>query len=98
MTGGRPQILVVLAILVIGAGSWILSHLLRSEAPLSGPSRATILWALPAVLAVKALCFHAGGVFRILWPYVAIRDLRLIVRASILSSALLWALNRVALQ
>ncbi len=97
LTGGRPHLLVVLSALGVSAGAWVLAYLVRFEFEVPPHHRSLMGLTLPFVLLVHAVAFHASGVFRILWPYVGIRDGLLIVRGTAGATALLYALNGLLL-
>ncbi len=75
ITGNRPHLLVVGATLVIFAGSFLLSWLLRFEFMVPTVESSFMVLALPFVLGIKLIVLYLWGIYRILWAYIGIRDL-----------------------
>ena len=73
--------------------AWALSYLLRFEFAVPARLSDSVLAMLPFVLLVQCVFFQATGVFRILWPYVGIRDALVILLSVAGSTAALYALN-----
>jgi FlaA1/EpsC-like NDP-sugar epimerase len=96
ITVGRPHLLVGVAVLAVAAASWLGSFMLRFEFRIPPWWSAPLTRSLPTVLVIQALCFYVHGVFRIMWPYVGIRDAIVILRGVIYSTAILLGLNIVA--
>ncbi|HTF58258.1 MAG TPA: nucleoside-diphosphate sugar epimerase/dehydratase [Planctomycetota bacterium] len=97
ITAGRPHLLVVVATMAICSIAWALSYLLRFDFSVPAHLSDSVAATLPFVLLVQGVFFHAAGVFRILWPYVGIRDALSILLAVALSTATLWVLNATCL-
>jgi FlaA1/EpsC-like NDP-sugar epimerase len=93
ITAGHPHLAMTLATLALSAGAWFLSFLLRFEFTIPNPWTGAAAQALPIVLLVQGACFYVHGVFRIMWPYVGIRDALVILRATIYATAILFAIN-----
>ncbi|HEY3226063.1 MAG TPA: nucleoside-diphosphate sugar epimerase/dehydratase [Planctomycetota bacterium] len=93
ITAGRPHLLVVIATMAICSIAWALSYLLRFEFSVPPHLSDSVAATLPFVLLVQGVFFHAAGVFRILWPYVGIRDALAILQAVAFSTATLWVLS-----
>jgi FlaA1/EpsC-like NDP-sugar epimerase len=97
ITAGRPHLLVVAATLLSLGLAYVWSYLIRFELSIPNYYTFAMVHTLPFVLLVQCLVFYRIGVFRILWAYVGIMDLRKILRASALSSLLLAGLNLLVL-
>jgi FlaA1/EpsC-like NDP-sugar epimerase len=93
ISSGRPHFLVAFAVMVLTAGAWFLSFLLRFDFSIPADWRVQALQVLPFVLLIQGLCLWVHGVFRILWPYVGIRDGLAILRSSIYTTAILLGVN-----
>jgi FlaA1/EpsC-like NDP-sugar epimerase len=93
ITRGRPNLLVVPANLATLSLAWFLAYLIRYEFTVPGYVAGHWALTLPLVLAVHCVSFHANGVFRILWPYVGIRDALVILRGTACATAALYVLN-----
>src|SRR5688572_12193220 len=93
ITAGRPHFFVALSVLALGCGAWFLSFLLRFEFTIPDSWRTPSVQSLPLVLLVQGLCFYGHGVFRILWPYVSVRDAFVILRSAIYATSILLAIN-----
>jgi FlaA1/EpsC-like NDP-sugar epimerase len=77
--------------------AWVLAFWIRFEFDVPAPFRPFMLWSLPSVLAFKSGFLGAAGVFRILWAYVGLPDLRAILRASAGACLALYVLNEALL-
>jgi FlaA1/EpsC-like NDP-sugar epimerase len=95
LTAGRPHLLVVAATMLGLVFAYIWSYVIRFEFGVPRLHVFYMLHTLPFVLLVQCILFYMGGVFRILWAYVGIKDLLRILRASVLSSLLLLLLNAI---
>jgi FlaA1/EpsC-like NDP-sugar epimerase len=93
ITGGRPHLLVVLATIGAFASAHFLSFLIRFELSVPNLQGSVLLPALPIVLLIQCMLFYVNGVFRIVWAYVAIKDVVRILRASVTSGIVLWGLD-----
>ncbi|MBI4566660.1 MAG: polysaccharide biosynthesis protein [Planctomycetes bacterium] len=97
VAGSRPRWLLVPATLAVGSAAWCLAYFLRYEFSVPAPAAAHMAYALPFVLLVQCISFYANGVFRILWPYVGIRDAFVIFRGAAWATAALYAVDLVFL-
>ena len=80
MINGRA-ILVFLHDLAAVAAAWVAAYWLRFNFDLP-PGFAAAMWAaLPAVVAVHALCFYLFGLYRGLWRFASVPDLKRILLA-----------------
>ncbi len=93
VTRNRPHLIVVAATLVIFAAAFVLSFQLRFEFSVPAKEAGFMICAIPFVLLIKIIVFYFGGIFRILWAYVGMRDLFRILRATVIASAGIVGVN-----
>jgi len=91
----KPLILLSQAALI--TLSYLASFLLRFDFRLEMADRVLILQTLPMVLAIKLLVFYLFGLLRGWWRYVGLSDALDIGKASLVSSASLYILFKLAL-
>jgi len=91
----KPLILLSQAALI--TLSYLASFLLRFDFRLEMADRVLILQTLPMVLAIKLLVFYLFGLLRGWWRYVGLSDALDIGKASLVSSATLYVLFKLAL-
>ncbi|HXG60014.1 MAG TPA: nucleoside-diphosphate sugar epimerase/dehydratase [Planctomycetota bacterium] len=90
---GCPGPALILGTVAAAAGAWILAHAIRFEFRVPHAAARAMAATLPAVAGTYALAFLAGGVYRILWPYVGIFDLLVILRSCAAAAAVLAGVN-----
>jgi len=81
--------LMLLADAVLVAAAYIIAHWLRFEGSISLSGWAKIRHALPYLVPLKLVCFFAFGLYRGMWRYTSISDLKNILKAVSLSSAVI---------
>ena len=97
MTWGRPHLVVVFLTLGILSASWFLAFLLRFEFKIPARQTDYMAWTHPFMLLVLCLSLYANGVFRILRPYIAVRDVLVVLRGTACGTAALLVMNAVLL-
>ncbi len=92
LLAGRVWLLAMGHLACFGLVYW-LAFVMRFDFHIPPPSMRILLWSLPWVLAVKLVVFYACGHYHGWWSYVTFRDLTALLRAAVLSSLLLAAID-----
>ena len=84
------NLLIILAmdILIFGL-SFYLAHLLRFDFHISGERLNLFYKTLPLIIGVKIICFYFCDLYRGMWRFTSINDMKNIVRASIISFSII---------
>jgi len=95
-----PHFLSMTAILhdiVVAGLIWYLAFLLRFNFEMPAQFQGTVVGSLPAVVGVEAVCFFVFGLYRGLWRFASLPDLKRIIRAVVVA-ALVIAFASLLLQ
>jgi len=74
---------------VLVAAAYIMAHWLRFEGGISPSDWVKIRYALPCLVPLKLVCFFGFGLYRGMWRYTSLADLRNILGAVSLASAVI---------
>ncbi len=89
----RRNFLVILGIdALLLASAWYAAHLVRFDFVIPAKRWILLKEMLPAILAVKIVCFYFFDLYRGMWRYTSITDLFNIIKASSISSFLIISL------
>ena len=71
------------------AASYICAYLLRYEGQLPDFEWRRIIHILPYLVAMKLLCFTLFGLYRGMWRYTSLEDMKNVLKATVVSSLIL---------
>ncbi len=88
----KNTLIVLAADLLLAAGALYLAHLIRWDFDIPPRFMRNFLWLLPLALAIKLGCFYLFDLYSGMWRYTSVRDLFNIIKATAVSSGIIFLL------